>query len=58
MYAVGTEMDFKIIVSMAAEEYGAWAEKEHAPEAEFLAALKGIDGVTNVEAQLYSIMEV
>mmetsp|Transcript_1551 Transcript_1551/g.1758 ORF Transcript_1551/g.1758 Transcript_1551/m.1758 type:complete len:113 (-) Transcript_1551:202-540(-) len=53
----GTGLDFKIIVSMNADSYWSWAEQDHAPESEFLAELRGIEGISNVEAQLYSLME-
>jgi hypothetical protein len=53
----GTCMDYKIIVSMSAGHYAAWAARQHTPENEFLTALRSVDGVTQVEAQLYSIMD-
>ena len=52
-----TCMDYKIIVSMDAEKYEAWKARDHAPEGAFLEALRGIEGVTGAEAQLYSIEE-
>ena len=53
----GTGLDYKITISISASAYAAWAELGHAPEAEFLSALRRIEGVAGVEAQLYSIME-
>merc|ERR1719215_289847 len=49
-------LDFKVITSLPADKYGAWEEAKQAPEEEFLAALNGIEGITAVETQTYTIM--
>lgn len=60
----GTCLDYKLIISITAPEYSAAADHGPDPasalgalEAEFLAAARAIDGVTQVGAQLYSIMD-
>jgi hypothetical protein len=49
-------LDFKVVTALSAETFGAWSEKEFAPEADFLAKLKAIDGITQVETQTYTLM--
>ena len=48
-------LDFKINIGVEAEKYGAWESAGHAPETEFLAALRAIDGITEVETQTITI---
>ena len=44
--------DFKVIVNQPAADHDAWRDgSAYAPEAEFLAALKAIDGIERVETQ-------
>merc|ERR1719362_398535 len=43
--------DFKVLTKVKAANFGDWAEKDFAPEAEFLEACKKVPGVTNVETQ-------
>jgi len=49
-------LDFKVITSLPAEKFGAWEEKEFAPEADFLKDLKAIPGISTVETQTYTLM--
>lgn len=49
-------LDYKVIVSLAADKFGAWEQKQFAPEAKFLAAVAAIPGVSVVETQTYTIM--
>jgi hypothetical protein len=51
-------LDFKVITAVREEKFGAWEEAGFAPEAEFLEAIKKIDGVTAVETQTYTSMPV
>ena len=51
-------MDFKVIVSLPEEKFGAWEESKFAPEESFLEAIKKIDGVSVVETQTYTLMPV
>jgi len=50
--------DFKIVMSVPAEKFGAWEESKFAPEEEFLEAIKQIPGVSSVETQTYTISQV
>jgi hypothetical protein len=54
----GTCKDFKAIIAVNAEKHGAWEEAKFEPEAEFLEAIKKIDGVTAVETQTFTLMPV
>ena len=49
-------MDFKVITSLTSDQFGDWEKAEFKPEEDFLAKLKAIDGVTEVETQTYTIM--
>jgi len=51
-------LDFKVVNKLPAAAFGEWEKANFAPEAEFLAALKGIKGITNVETQTYTLEEV
>mmetsp|Transcript_3475 Transcript_3475/g.7355 ORF Transcript_3475/g.7355 Transcript_3475/m.7355 type:complete len:150 (-) Transcript_3475:81-530(-) len=52
----GQCLDFKLQITMPLDDYGPWSENDHSPEADFLAALKGIDGVSQVETQTITNM--
>jgi hypothetical protein len=39
-----------VITSLPADKYGAWEEKKFAPEEDFLAKLKAIDGISSGES--------
>ena len=47
--------DFKVIVNQPAADHGAWADGGFAPEAEFIAKLKAIDGIERVETQEFTM---
>ena len=49
-------LDFKVITSVAADDFGGWEEKGFAPEEDFLKKIKGIDGVTQCETQTFTLM--
>jgi hypothetical protein len=49
-------LDFKVVTSLHSDKFGAWSDAEFAPEADFLAKLKAIDGITEVETQTYTLM--
>lgn len=51
-------LDYKVIVSLPADKWGAWEAKKFSPEAEFLAEVKNISGVTQIETQTYTLMPV
>merc|ERR1712051_797203 len=47
--------DFKIITKLPAHKYDAWSNLSHFPEEKFLEGLRAIDGVSQVEAQTYTL---
>ena len=49
-------LDFKVMTQLTAEAFGDWENKGFAPEADFLAKLKGIAGISAVETQTYTLM--
>eukprot|EP00283_Hemiselmis_rufescens_P002660 CAMPEP_0173431512 /NCGR_PEP_ID=MMETSP1357-20121228/9632_1 /TAXON_ID=77926 /ORGANISM="Hemiselmis rufescens, Strain PCC563" /LENGTH=165 /DNA_ID=CAMNT_0014396001 /DNA_START=44 /DNA_END=541 /DNA_ORIENTATION=+ len=49
-------LDFKIVTSLPAEDFGKWEEAKFAPEEKFIEKLKGIKGVSQVETQTYTNM--
>lgn len=51
-------LDFKVITKLGAGEYGAWSDKDHAPEAEFLEEMKAIPGVSLVETQTFTLVDM
>jgi hypothetical protein len=48
-------LDFKVITACSAEKFGDWGEKKFAPEEEFLAKLKEIDGISLIETQTFTL---
>uniref|UniRef100_A0A7S2KE72 Uncharacterized protein n=1 Tax=Leptocylindrus danicus TaxID=163516 RepID=A0A7S2KE72_9STRA len=51
-------LDFKVVTSLSAEDFGKWEEKGFVPEEAFLDKLKAIDGISVVETQTYTLMPV
>lgn len=51
-------LDFKVIVALDAGAFGAWEAAGFAPEAELIASLKAIPGISSVETQTYTLMPV
>ena len=51
-------LDFKIITSLDTESFGSWEQKKFAPEQQFLDAVKGIAGITQIETQTFTLMDV
>jgi hypothetical protein len=47
-------LDFKVIVTLPADKFGAWGEKKFEPEESFLATVKKIPGISQVETQTYT----
>ena len=47
--------DFKVIVCLNADDFGAWKGAEFAPEKEFLAEITAIEGIKRVETQTYTL---
>jgi hypothetical protein len=52
----GSCMDFKVITSLPAAKFGDWEGKKFEPEETFLKKLEGIDGISTIETQTYTIM--
>ena len=48
--------DFKVIIALEAGSWGGWEGAAFAPEEAFLAKIKSINGITNVETQTYTLM--
>merc|ERR1719336_604734 len=54
----GACLDFKLMTTVPLDDFGPWEEKGFAPEEEFLAKIKAIDGVSLVETQTITNMEI
>uniref|UniRef100_A0A7S1I8C1 Uncharacterized protein n=1 Tax=Eutreptiella gymnastica TaxID=73025 RepID=A0A7S1I8C1_9EUGL len=54
----GGGLDFKVITSVPADRFGAWKDAEFPPEAEFLAELSAIEGISQVETQMYTLQHL
>jgi predicted TPR repeat methyltransferase len=54
----GGSLDFKVITSMPACQFNTWREANFAPEEAFLKSLQAIEGITVVETQSYTLMEM
>jgi len=48
-------LDFKVVTTLGADDFGKWEEKEFAPESDFIKKLEAIDGLTFVETQTYTV---
>lgn len=51
-------LDFKVVTKLDAESFGKWEEAKFAPEESVLEKLKAVDGVTVVETQTYTLMDM
>eukprot|EP00469_Lotharella_globosa_P013749 CAMPEP_0167774982 /NCGR_PEP_ID=MMETSP0111_2-20121227/2300_1 /TAXON_ID=91324 /ORGANISM="Lotharella globosa, Strain CCCM811" /LENGTH=199 /DNA_ID=CAMNT_0007664835 /DNA_START=38 /DNA_END=637 /DNA_ORIENTATION=- len=49
-------LDFKVVTSLEADKFGDWEGSEFSPEKKFLEKVKGIDGISFVETQTYTLM--
>jgi len=54
----GECMDIRIITRLNAPEFKQWAEKSFAPEATFLEKAKTIPGISQIETQTYTLMDM
>lgn len=52
----GSCLDFKVMTTVDLDAYGPWEESGHAPEADVIAKMKAIDGVSMVETQTITNM--
>ncbi len=46
----------QVITSLSADDFGGWEAAGFAPEADFLAKLNGINGISSVETQTFTLM--
>lgn len=51
-------LDFKVVVALQADKFGDWEAAKFAPEESFLAEVKAIPGISQVETQTYTLMPV
>lgn len=51
-------LDFKLMMTVPLADFGPWEEKGHEPEATFLEKIKAIEGVSQVETQTITNMEI
>jgi uncharacterized protein YlaN (UPF0358 family) len=54
----GSCLDYKVIISLSIEGYGIWKETEFAPEKDFLDKIEGIDGISAIETQTFTLMKM
>jgi len=50
--------DFKVITKLSDKAFAEWEKANFAPEEAYLNELKGINGITNIETQTYTLEEV
>lgn len=51
-------LDFKIITALEEPKFGEWDANGFAPEADVLAALKAVPGISQVETQTFTLEEM
>jgi hypothetical protein len=54
----GSCLDFKLMMTVPLDDFGPWEEKGYEPESEFLEKIKAIEGVSQVETQTITNMEI
>merc|ERR1712008_623093 len=54
----GSCLDFKLMTTVPLDDFGPWEGKEFAPEKEFLAKITAIEGVSQVETQTITNVEI
>mmetsp|Transcript_2172 Transcript_2172/g.3560 ORF Transcript_2172/g.3560 Transcript_2172/m.3560 type:complete len:150 (-) Transcript_2172:194-643(-) len=54
----GSCLDFKLMMTVPLDDFGPWEESGFAPEKEFLDKIKAIPGVSLVETQTITNMEI
>eukprot|EP00980_Cylindrotheca_fusiformis_P001413 scaffold345_cov134-Cylindrotheca_fusiformis.AAC.24 len=54
----GACLDFKLMTTVPLDDFGPWEESGYAPEKEFLEKIKAIPGVSQVETQTITNMEL
>ena len=51
-------LDFKLMMTVPLADFGPWEEKGFEPESEFLEKITAIEGVSQVETQTITNMEI
>lgn len=54
----GSCLDFKLMTTVPLDDFGPWEEKGFEPESEFLEKIKAIEGVSQVETQTITNVEI
>eukprot|EP00591_Stephanopyxis_turris_P002631 CAMPEP_0195521178 /NCGR_PEP_ID=MMETSP0794_2-20130614/18161_1 /TAXON_ID=515487 /ORGANISM="Stephanopyxis turris, Strain CCMP 815" /LENGTH=147 /DNA_ID=CAMNT_0040650683 /DNA_START=17 /DNA_END=460 /DNA_ORIENTATION=+ len=54
----GACLDFKLMITVPLDDFGPWEANGHEPEAAFLEKIKAIEGVSQVETQTITNMEI
>mmetsp|Transcript_15211 Transcript_15211/g.20763 ORF Transcript_15211/g.20763 Transcript_15211/m.20763 type:complete len:107 (-) Transcript_15211:108-428(-) len=54
----GSCLDFKLMMTVPLDDFGPWEEKGFEPEGDFLEKIKAIEGVSQVETQTITNMEI
>eukprot|EP00555_Chaetoceros_dichaeta_P001505 CAMPEP_0198276390 /NCGR_PEP_ID=MMETSP1447-20131203/65281_1 /TAXON_ID=420782 /ORGANISM="Chaetoceros dichaeta, Strain CCMP1751" /LENGTH=148 /DNA_ID=CAMNT_0043971335 /DNA_START=1375 /DNA_END=1821 /DNA_ORIENTATION=+ len=54
----GSCLDFKLMTTVPLDDFGPWEGKEFSPEKEFLAKITAIEGVSQVETQTITNVEI
>ena len=49
-------LDYKVIISLTASEFGNWEQNKFQPEEQFINSVKDMPGVSTVETQTFTIM--
>lgn len=48
-------LDFKVVTTLPAAKFSDWEENAFSPEADFIKKLEGINGISVVETQTYTV---
>jgi hypothetical protein len=51
-------LDYKVIIALSAEHFGPWSEIKFEPEEKFLEAVRDVPGISTIETQTYTLMDV
>merc|ERR1719469_1738084 len=54
----GSCLDFKLMTTVPLDDFGPWEGKEFSPEKEFLAKITAIEGVSQVETQTITNVQI
>jgi len=57
-FVCGSCLDFKLLITQDLDDYGPWAESDHKPEGNFVKKISAIEGISAVEVQTITNMEI